>query len=207
MKRCVVVALMALAACGGPAPSKPATPEGSPAAPDPAATQTLMQGKTSLYLYDADPATGGQGRPRFEIRDTEVALQQQGEKPVWSFKDAHAIIYAEDGTETHLRAGEGYLNEESQEAMLSGGVIMEMGEKTIQLDDIAWSNRMAKSDKPILLRDGESQINASSLEYNPDTKELVLKDARGTMHYDTPVEAVPPTDVPASGGEERSTNP
>lgn len=208
MRRWAAVALLALAACRAPAPAKPAGPEGAPAPPEAPGPQAIMQGKTSLYLYDADPATGTQGKPRLEIRDTEVSLQQQGEKPVWSFKDAHAIIYAEDGTETHLRAGQGYLNEESQEAVLSGGVTMAMGQKTIRLEDIAWSNRMAKSDKPIQLRDGESEIDASSLEYNPDTKELILKDARGTLNYaDTAAEAAPPAEVPAPGGEERSTNP
>jgi hypothetical protein len=214
------VAAALLTGCGErtPPPGAPAD-EMPPASSAPAApgADALMEGRTSLFLYDADPG-GGQGKPRFEIRDTVVTLDRNNE---WSFRDAHAVIYGEDGTETHLFAGEGRLDEASQHARLSGGVRMQIGAPTdaadgapgsvtsVELEDIEWADGRARSDKPIMLRDGESEITAGSLEYNPDTHELLLTDARGTLRYGeespeaTEADGAPET-APADAPAERS---
>ncbi len=134
----------------------------------------------SLYLYDTDAGEGD--RPRFEVRDTEVSLGADGEA---HFENAHAIIYARDGAETHLYAGEGRLDEARGLALLSGGVRMEQGPRQVELEEVEWNNdeRVAQSDKPVTLRDGETEVVAASMEFHPDTKMLILRDFKAHLSY------------------------
>lgn len=172
------LALSALAACGDRAPaSKPAQ------APVKTETKELMRGRTNLYLYDSARATGGGAEnPRFEVRDVEVVLDEKG---AWSFMNPHAIIYGRDGSQTDLRAGRGYLDEKKKHAVLSDGVTMQMGTRTVQLQDIEWlgNDGVAKSDNPVTLRDGNTEIDAKRLRYDPDTKMLVMEDFTAKLAY------------------------
>lgn len=201
---------LAAAACGDRTPAPPPSPE--PAAEAPAENDAVMRGRTSLYLYDAADAGGSTGKPRFEVKDVLVELDAEG---AWSFQDAQAVIYGRDGSEAHLKAGSGSLQEAGADASgeqtlerahLTGGVTMEAGGKTIELEDIEWLNAegVARSAKPVVLRDANSEVAASSLEYYPDTNVLLLTDARGTVYPAPAAEAPAPDGEPAapeSGGE------
>lgn len=175
----LVLATLAVG-CGERAqPAAPAPPAQVPAPPQ---DDALMRGRTNLFLYDAGQAGGGSDKPRFEVRDVEVVLDENG---AWSFVNPHAIIYGRDGTETHLQAGQGYLDERNGRAVLSGGVKMEMGARSVELQDIEWSrdDGVAKSDNPVTLRDGDTVIQANRMRYDPDTKSVIMEDFTAQLAY------------------------
>lgn len=176
----LALALSILGACGDRAPaSKPAPGPAKAAGEDTA----VMRSRTNLYLYDSESATdGGAENPRFEVRDVEVVLSQKG---AWSFENAKAIIYGRDGTQTELQAGRVELDQNQNQAKLTGGVTMKMGARTVELQDIEWlgDERVAKSDNPVTLRDGNTEIQAKRLRYDPDTKMLVMEEFTAKLAY------------------------
>ncbi|MDX9974739.1 MAG: LPS export ABC transporter periplasmic protein LptC [FCB group bacterium] len=176
------LALPVLAACGdrpAPPPGKPA--QGSAAAPG--KDKALMRSRTNVYLYDSASATeGGTENPRFEVRDVEVVLDQKG---AWSFENALAIIYGSDGSQTELRAGRIEVDRNQNRAKLTGGVKMTMGARSVELQDFDWlgEERVAKSDNPVVLRDGENEIQAKRMRYDPDSKMLILEEFTAKLAY------------------------
>ncbi len=185
MKHWLALALVvsSLMGCGETgAPKTSSAPAETPPVP-PGGARTVMEAQTNLYLYDTDATGGNEQKPRFAVQDAVVSMDENN---AWSFKNAHAIIYGHDGTETFLDAGEGFLDQKGQRAHLKGGVTMRSGTMEIQLEDIEWNNeeRKAISVHPITLRDGGSELTATSLEYDPDAKKLTLTNIRGTIRYE-----------------------
>jgi hypothetical protein len=173
---------LALAACGD-RPSAPAPAQKPAQGAAKSEPKTVMRARTNLYLYDNARATGGAAdSPRFEVRDVDVVMDETG---AYSFENPHAIIYGRDGTQTTLTAGRGKLDEKQGRAMLTGGVTMQMGARTVQLQDIEWQKDtgVAKSDNPVTLRDGNTEIQAKRMHYDPDTKLLVMEDFTAKMAY------------------------
>lgn len=177
------VLVLSLLGCGDTDGTKASTTPTETASPAPVGAQTVMEAQTNLYLYDTEATGGTEQKPRFAVKDAVVSMDENN---AWSFKDAHAIIYGRDGTETYLDAGEGFLDQKGQKAHLKGGVTMKSGTMEIHLEDIEWSNekRRAISTNPITLRDRGSELTATSLEYDPDAKKLTLTNIRGTIQYE-----------------------
>jgi hypothetical protein len=205
----VVVSLLALlvAACGKtPEPAKqpeqngdrPQTSGSVPAFQAPASSDTApaegasMKGQgVDLRLFDASPTQGGSRKPTFWVHADTFSL---GEKNLWTFEKARAVVYArnEEDPQVTFEAGSGQFQETKGEdgkggmAFLRGGVTAQVGPMRLQLSDIEWVNdeRTARSDSPVTITSEDSNLSASSVRLYPDQKQLVMTNVTGELQLE-----------------------
>jgi hypothetical protein len=72
---------------------------------------------------------------------------------------------------------------EEERAFLDQGVVGTIGTMTLELEDIEWLNeeRLAKTDKPVRMVDGEMHLDAATLRLYPDERKYVMTDAEGVL--------------------------
>lgn len=186
MKRLVVaVLLVAVAGCGdrsgtpaGP-PEETATPQPTETTAEQAAPMAMTGQDMNLFFFDKQQ-TGGEDKPSFSLFSRACTLDAEG---VWSFKEASAVIYSRQGEETQLTAGEGRFDKTNERASLGGGVTVHMGAMQAELQDMQWLNeeRVAQSDNPVTIREGETLLSAATFRFHPDDSLLVLTDVTGEL--------------------------
>lgn len=186
----LVMLIMLLAACSAPSKPKTVAQESAKAQepPQPAeavANQAIAMSGVDLRMYHVAPTVEGARKPAFWIHAEALVLPQ--EQGAQSFEKAHAVLYAQaEGKEDMVfDAGRGsyWANER---ALLSGGVIARSGTMTIEMTDVEWLNteREAKTDHPVIIRDGETHIEAETLRLYPDRDEFVITHGKGVVQME-----------------------
>lgn len=180
-----VVCVAILAGCNpqmAPVPAPPSQPSGeSPQASTPFGAQPAMEGEMTLNLFAEGDATEETRGPSFTVKSPSCRRLPEGP---WAFENAVATIDAKgESPDITLKAGRGVLDHETDQAKLEGGVEVQAGKMSISLSDIEWQNakRTAVSQNPVTIISGETQLQASSMELQPDTKVLTLTDVTGTL--------------------------
>ena len=102
---------------------------------------------------------------------------------MWAFEDAKAVIFSDEGEETHVEAARGELDQNSDRAVLSQGVNLRVGDLEVRLEDLEWLNeeRVAQSARPVHLVDGETVLDAAAMRLYPDDDMFVLQDVEGVI--------------------------
>ena len=178
------------AGCGGdrplPVSSEPATTEQTEGAPE----QDLIRMRTTeFYLYDARPLAGAARKPLIFIRAGETSVGVDSGASV-SFKDAQAVIRSneEAGQEIIFRAAEGSFVE-NERAYLGGGVVAQVGEMTVQLEDIemtspsAETELVAETQQPVIIDGPGLHLQAASMRLYPDDKICELTAGSGYLEF------------------------
>lgn len=180
--RLIVIGAVIIAGCSpatGTKPTDPAAPtDESPAATD--ATPTQSAGDITVRFYEYGPTAGGEQLPSFAIQAADLS-SAIGE--AFAFVEAEATIYTEDGNNITIEAGEASINEETQQASMTGGATVRRGAMTIALEELEWNNedRQLVSTSPVRIRDGDTAIDAKSMEYRVDDNLAVLHGASGHL--------------------------
>ncbi|MDQ1257938.1 MAG: hypothetical protein QG656_2546 [Candidatus Hydrogenedentes bacterium] len=180
--------LLFAAACG----SKPVPPAEAPSvsAPEPAAAsepaaepagpEMTMTG-INIYMHDKRPTLGTPRKPTFWVKAETFTSTEDGLR---SFKNARAVVYSRKEGEPDIvfEAKNGWMKEEER-AFLDQGVVGTIGTMTLELEDIEWLNeeRLAKTDKPVRMVDGEMHLDAATLRLYPDERKYVMTDAEGVL--------------------------
>lgn len=192
---CSSLILTLLAACGeksGPPPTPDAATADSEAwrrgvaleetgedTEDQAAVGTVS-GEMTMRLFDSSSPGEAARKPTFKVSSPKFSLLREG---VWTFEKATGIIYAREGRTLTIEAQEGILDKNANRASLTGGVTFETGPFQVSLTDIAWSNedRTVRSDQPLTITGADTQLEAASIEFAPDTEALSLTGVKGVL--------------------------
>ena len=174
----IAAIIAALTACGPPLPA----PEEGRSANGPADRSEATMQDMVLRLYGGGDGDGTAGRPTFRVHAARSTLLEDG---VWSFEDARAVIYDQQGNETLIEAARGQVDQRDgrEAAMLEQDVSLRAGGMTLQLERLEWANaeRAARSDAPVRMTGDEAEATASGLSYFPDARRVILSDVRGSM--------------------------
>ena len=166
-------------ALADPAADEPGTPPGQPERSD-----AITMSRINLYLHDTRPTQGRPRKPTFWVQASSVSLIDAGAQ---SFEDAHAVLYGLDGDagDVVFDAARGRF-QEGESATLDGGVVARIGRMTVALQDIEWVNaeRVARTDNPVRIVDGDTCIEAATLRLYPDRKEFCITDATGIISFE-----------------------
>jgi len=132
-----------------------------------------------FVLFKADPTGTAPQQPSFRIHAGKCTLESE-EKP-WILEDAHAVIFDPDRGDTVLTARRGRFDQAQETVCLEGDVVLENGQMRIALTDLSWRNAegVARSDKPLTLVDGETNLTASGMVYYPAERRLILTKVAG----------------------------
>ncbi|MDZ4857715.1 MAG: LPS export ABC transporter periplasmic protein LptC [Candidatus Hydrogenedentes bacterium] len=172
------------------APAPAQTAEMPAASPDAAPVSTPGQiqepedfatiGNTTLRFFDDVLESDQPKTPTFELRAPKLSMTEDN---VWVVEQATAVAFAEDGSETTFVAGAGRFDDNTKTAILSGGVNVTFGTQQVALQDMTWSNEThtASSSNPVTVTDGETRLEAASMEYHAHTKTLLLHGLSGTV--------------------------
>jgi hypothetical protein len=191
-----MIAVLA-AGCGRPpatSPPSPLPPESAespaPEAAEAGPGQDLVRMRgTEFYLYDARPMAGAARKPLMHIRAGETSVGLDGGASV-SFTDARAIIRSTEdpGQEIIFQAAEGSFVE-NERAYLRGGVVAQVGEMTVQLEDIEMTSPttdtpiLAESANAVIIDGPGMHLQAESLRLFPDDKTFELSDGSGYIDF------------------------
>ncbi|MCL4215538.1 MAG: LPS export ABC transporter periplasmic protein LptC [Candidatus Hydrogenedentes bacterium] len=191
MKRLAWIAALGLLAAGcdtpAPLPHDPVE-TASPGEETDAGESFSMEGEMTLRMFDNAPGVEESRKPSFVVT-ADCRMLKPG---LWSLNKAYAVIYANDGTEAILRAGKGTYDEANNEAHMEGSVHLETATLSVRLEDLVWKNeeRRAVTDRPVVVEDEGSRLEAASLAFYPDTdpatgepsdiETTVLEDVTGT---------------------------
>jgi len=182
----LLLVLFAAAGCGnGFNGRKPAAPTAPPASAGPGGPHANMEGRGADFrLFDGDPTSGPARRPRLWLHVDSFSLTEEN---IWSFQNAHAVIYGRDEQmeDMYLEAGGGSY-QEAKSAYLKEGVTAKIGEMKLELRDIEWLNDegIAKSDYPVSITTPDSELKASSVRLYHKEKQIVLTDVTGTLRLE-----------------------
>jgi Lipopolysaccharide-assembly, LptC-related len=165
--------------CGDPAPTTPPISEDPTGAPTGETAAPKAQEEATFYFFEDNADSEGEQKPSFEMRGD---ISMNAERVV-SCKNTRSIIRPRTGEEVHVSAASGRYDPNAQTAIMEDGVVMEVDTMRIELVDLLWVNeeRTAKSNKPVKIIDGDTVLEASSMEYSRDTGLLLLRDAAGTI--------------------------
>ena len=201
-------AAILIAACGpsnGPAPapataSTPTGPSAPPAAGPPAPAETKLDEQTvasssgTKLRYFRDVLDSDQPQtPSFELEAERFSMTADN---LYIVEKATAIAYGKDGSQTKFEAGEGQFDENTKTTQLKGNAICTMGTQRVEMQDVIWTNetQTAATQNPVVVSDGETKLQAGSMEYNTDTKVLALHTLSGTVSMKGPqTDAAPAT--------------
>jgi len=204
MKRLLIILGLAVvvgSACTKPAPTPKPITDGLPQ------DKSSASGTIELLFFDERIPTETPTLPTLRLR-THVKVVEGG---IMSFEDAEAIFTAPDGTETHLTAGAGEYDQTAKRISLTGGITLTAESLEIRLEDMQWDNdsQAARSEKPVVLRQGNSELRADTFVFYPrgdDTEAgqevLVLFNVQGQIDL-SPSPTSPEENAPAAS--EKST--
>jgi hypothetical protein len=189
MKRLCLLGALSLfpAACTSPPPARPAA---APAAPPPAAAQSdLTMRGIKLFLYDS-AIPGVERKPVLMV---EADTFTQDAEATWRFEQARAIMFNRNTGEEEMSfvAARGMLKEDER-AALSGGVTGRAGSMTMHLGDITWESGkeggpgVARSGQPLRIEGTEVNLEAASVEVQPEQQVLILSEVRGEFIFGEP---------------------
>ena len=136
-----------------------------------------------LRFYDTNASGDEAGCPPTFRLEAEQCRHEGGD--AWSFEDAEAIIYGKDRQEILIELRKGRLDHATKKAYMEGGVTVRIPHRqaTIELEDLEWSNeeRVAKSDHPARIFQGDSVMTESSIRFYPDKDEIVMSDLEAQL--------------------------
>jgi hypothetical protein len=161
------------------APSAEAPPEEAP---------PVMHGPIDFVLYEEALVVAGPQRPNFRVTTSDV---REGADGIVRFTDAEATIYSEDGEDVHVTAAGGWFDQENKQAALEGTVRIVTEGRVVEVNELVYDNttQELRSDKPVLLVDGETELRASAMRYYPQKgRSMLLVDLSGTLMLDGLIE-------------------
>jgi hypothetical protein len=171
------------------APANP--PEAIQEAAGPAAPEEefLSMKGTEFYLYDARPMAGAARKPLMTIKAGELDVGMAEENSV-SFKKARATIRSGDPDDPEIvfQAAEGSFVE-NERAYLKGGVVAQVGDMTVQLQDIEMNSPteetpvVAESANPVIIDGPGMHLEAQSLRLYPDEKSFEMTAGSGYFDF------------------------
>lgn len=190
MRYGVLMALMYLCAGCGQSPdevsnaSAPAAPEqpllnlAAAPAEDAAPNAMSMEG-VDLYMHDYTPTAGKLREPTFWVHADSGQLAEGDQ--VWSLQNTRAVIYRADDEDVIVDAAEGEFDQEREIAFLTGSVRLTVGTLVVELERLAWDNKLgtATSEDPVRVTEGDMRLIANRLRINPDDDELHLEEGSG----------------------------
>jgi len=144
-----------------------------------------MEGRGADFrLFDGDPTSGPARRPRFWLHVDSFSLAEEN---IYSFENGHAVIYGRDDQmqDMYLTAGGG-MYQEAKSAYLKNGVVAQIGDMKLELQDFEWLNEegLGKSDNPVSIHSPDSELKASSVRLYHKEKQMVLTDVTGTFRLE-----------------------
>ena len=181
-----IVLLLAFTAIGaGCGNGQGVVEPGEPGAEPVAGTQTHMEGRGADFrLFDGEPTFGPTRRPRLWLH---VDWFSQAEENIWSFRDAHAVIYGRDEhmDDMYLEAGGGSYQEDKS-AYLREGVVARIGQMTLELRDFEWLNEEGegRSEYPLSVSTPDCDLKASSVRLYHKDRRILLTDVTGTLRLE-----------------------
>lgn len=187
MMRCIVA--LAVLALAGPAPRNTAGLKIAQADPAPALDEARgrmdMTGM-DLYMHDYAPTDGTPRKPSLWVHADRGQATEDAE--VWKLTGAHAVIYGdpEKGTnDLTVDAEDGVFDRRNNVAQLRGTVLVETGSIRLALQEIEWDNtaNLARSQSRVQVIEGDTALDAESLELDPDTGSFVLKNVSGHLAF------------------------
>ena len=192
MRYGVLMALMFLCAgCGrapeevskapaAAAPDQPLLDLAAAPAKDATPNAMTMEG-VDLYMHDYTPTAGKLREPTFWVHadSGQLAVGDQ----VWSLQNTHAVIYRADDEDVIVEAVEGEFDQEKEIAFLTGSVRLTVGSLVVELERLAWDNKLgtATSDDPVRVTEGDTRLIASRLRIDPEKNELHLEEGSGYL--------------------------
>lgn len=191
MRFWVGIAILALALAGCDARDKPGdavtTPPEDPAIPDP--SDTTSEPEAEFFFYD-DTSPGGAAQPTFVMRVPRFSIDDKGVAVV---EDAKAEILGKDGEISRLWAEHGRFDGSARTVLMEGRVIMEISGMRIEASGIEWTEDegTARSEQPVRIVDGATDLAASELTFVRDTDTITLRDVTGTIQLDMDKESMP----------------
>ncbi len=131
-----------------------------------------------FVLFDAKPTVDNVATPSFRVSAGKCTL---GEANTWLLENAHAVIYNAKYGETELTAGRGRFDQTAKSAYLESGVTLHDQTMTVELEDVTWLNDegIARSEKPLVVTDGETRLTADGMEFYAKERRLILKNVSG----------------------------
>lgn len=199
-------AALLIAACGpseeekpGAAPDAAAAPAQSATTPAPApaeqaatpapsetAGETVASSTGTKLRFFRDVLESDQPqKPSFELLADRFAMtvDQTTGDTVYVVEKATAVAYGKDGTETRFEADGGTFNDTTKTTQLSGHVVCTTGTQRVEMQDVIWTNETmtAATQNPVVVSDGDTKLQAASMEYNTDTRALSLHRLSGAV--------------------------
>ncbi|HIJ73147.1 MAG TPA: LPS export ABC transporter periplasmic protein LptC [Candidatus Hydrogenedentes bacterium] len=134
-----------------------------------------LTGDMEIQFFSEELTGGEAKRPTFEVTAKGKLL----EGDVLLFENALAVFYGPDGKETHTSAPRCRVDRNEKLAYLEGGVRLETGTMTVELEDLLWDNEKgeATTDKPVTLTKdgGETHLEAVGMTLIPKEEKLVFR--------------------------------
>ena len=157
-----------------------AAPGETDLAAPPAKSASEIQG-IDLRFDSSKPTFGEAESPTFSVH--AATGKQMSDLRLWTFEDAHAIIYRKAEENLQLAAKSMAVDMDKKSAQLAGGVRVTSGRLIIDVADMAWDDiaRIAKTDSVATLDDGANRITGESLSIHPDDDLIELGRGSGSI--------------------------
>ncbi|MCC6155536.1 MAG: LPS export ABC transporter periplasmic protein LptC, partial [Candidatus Hydrogenedentes bacterium] len=165
--------------------TEPATAATAPAPSAPAGETVASSTGTKLRFFRDVLESDQPQKPSFELLAERFAMtvdQATGDN-VYVVEKATAVAYGKDGTETRFEADGGTFNDTTKTTQLTGHVVCTTGTQRVEMQDVIWTNETmtAATQNPVIVSDGETKLQAGSMEYNTDTRTLSLHALSGAV--------------------------
>lgn len=180
MRQFLAIGIMIALATGCGIETTPSTATSSGVSEPTIATETMRMENFEMLMYDKmSAATSGQ-KPTFKI------TAERGDSVVgsgWELTKSEAIIYSEDGDDVTLSAEAGTYDDDSEMAVLNGGVNAKISEMVLSLETINWDNikRVAHAQVPVTLEGDRATLIAESIKIEPKDGTIELEHVSGTI--------------------------
>jgi LPS export ABC transporter protein LptC len=142
---------------------------------------TLTMTGVDLYMHRIAPTGGEAETPTFWVHAESGRFIDTGQ--VWRLESADAIIYRDNAVELTLNARQGEFNQREESARLAGDVAMVSDSLEVAADALVWNNAEGRvtSESPVRVSGAQCAIEADALQLIPESGELELTNARGTL--------------------------
>lgn len=165
--------------------TEPATAAPAPAPSGPAGETVASSTGTKLRFFRDVLESDQPQKPSFELLAERFAMtvdQATGDN-VYVVEKATAVAYGKDGTETRFEADGGTFNDTTKTTQLTGHVVCTTGTQRVEMQDVIWTNETmtAATQNPVIVSDGDTKLQAGSMEYNTDTRTLSLHNLTGAV--------------------------
>lgn len=202
MALCAVLFVTACGPSAGPKAATPPAPTTSTPGPDASASPPQTEAKadssasasssgTKLRYFRNVLDSDQPQKPSFEIEMERFSMTEDN---VYVVEKAHAVAYGKDGSETIFEADGGQFDDNTKMTRLNGHVVCTMGTQRAEMQDATWTNETmtATTDNPVVVSDGETRLQAASMAYRTDSKELLLRALSGSVSMKPPAGAAAP---------------